>query len=736
MTLLAPLYIAGALAIGLPILFHLIRRTPQGRQPFSSLMFLQPSPPRLTRRSRLSNLWLLLLRALALALLAFAFARPFLPGSGDLSVTEARGRRIAVVVDTSASMRRADLWKQATDHAEQALKDAGPADELGLFFFDSRVRPALTFAEWNELDAPRRAAMFRARLAEASPTWAPTRIGEALAAVSDLMSDNEGTKKLAAAAPPTADKIARQIVLISDLQQGGHVETLQSRPWPEDVLLDVKTVAPKQPTANASVQLVRQTPAAEEPDKTTAAAAATGPRLRVRVGNEPDSTKEQFTLAWANERGPIAGLAPVTAYVPPGRSHVVRVPLPPAERGADRLVLAGDDTDFDNTLYVVPPRQDAVRVLFVGDDAPDDVKGLLYYLQSAWGETPQRKIDLVARKTAEPITGTDLLGARLAVVTVALPDDRADLLRRFADAGGDVLWVMRDAAAGSSVAKLLAADKIEADEAPPRDYALVNRVETRHPLFAPFADARFADFTKVRFWKHRRLKLPEKTDAKTDARVLAWFDNGDPFLIEQTIGRGRALIATSGWHPADSQFALSTKFVPLVDGLIRRKDGAAADAQYAVGDPIALPAQPGSTDPRSLTTPDGKKIVLPATATTFDAADRPGLYRLASAGAAAAPEPPIAVNLASDESRTAPVDVAELEKWGARLGAKPTSDELVARERRLKTAELENRQKLWRWFIVGVLGLLAAETALAGHLARRGQQQLPQPQSTQQQATT
>ena len=44
---------------------------------------------------------------------------------------------------------------------------------------------------------------------------------------------------------------------------------------------------------------------------------------------------------------------------------------------------------------------------------------------------------------------------------------------------------------------------------------------------------------------------------------------------------------------------------------------------------------------------------------------------------------------------------------------------MALRERHLRTIELENRQKMWRWMIVGVLGLLAAETALAGRLAHR-----------------
>src|SRR5258708_22230351 len=104
MSFLAPLFALGVLAVAGPILFHLIRRTTREKTPFSTLMFLQPSPPRITKRSRLENIWLLLLRCLVVALLALAFARPFLqrampgplPGSGQ---------RTVILLDTSASMR-------------------------------------------------------------------------------------------------------------------------------------------------------------------------------------------------------------------------------------------------------------------------------------------------------------------------------------------------------------------------------------------------------------------------------------------------------------------------------------------------------------------------------------------------------------------------------------------------------------------------------------------------------
>jgi hypothetical protein len=707
MGFLAPLYIAGLLAIGLPILFHLIRRTPHGRQPFSSLMFLSTSPPRLTRRSRLTHILLLILRAAAFTLLAFAFARPFFHRSADLDVFKSSGRRLAILVDTSASMRRENLWDQAKNQVDQVLRDASPADEVALFLFDRQARAAFTFDEWNSSNPSQRADLLRARLAAASPTWAPTKVGDALASVADQLAEVDGGKR-------GPDKLGRQIVLISDLQQGGHVEALQGHQWPDNVLLEVRPVAARQAT-NAAVQFVKQgSPESDErPDA----------RLRVRVSNQAGSAREQFALAWADEHGPLAGVEPLKIYVPPGRNQIVRVPWPPAGRQADRLVLSGDDCDFDNTLYVVQPRTESVRVLHLGDDDPDDTKGLLYYLNSAAVATPRRKVDLVSRKSSQSMTDADLLDARLVVVTSVPANDRAERVRRFAQSGGEVLWVLRDVAGAGALAKAVGIEKLEATEAT-GDYALVSRVDLEHPLFAPFADSRFADFTKIHFWHHRSVKLPESAGA----RVIGWFDGGDPFLFEKPIGTGRIIVATSGWHPADGQLALSTKFVPLIDGLLRRRDAASVEAQYTVLEPIALPeVQQGQSAARSLTGPDGAKIELASGATTFDNADRPGIYKLAAGGAGGDPTP-LAVNLPADESRTSPVPVEELERWGAKLGRKPPSDELVTRERRLRMIELENRQKLWRWLIVGVLGLLAAETTLAGRLARRT--------AAQQQATT
>jgi len=713
MSLLAPLYIAGLLAVSLPIIFHLIRRTPHGRQTFSSLMFLAPSPPRVTRRSRLNNIFLLLLRALALCLLAFAFARPFLRQEAELNVTESQGRRIALLVDTSASMRRADLWRQVAARVDEVLHDVAVADEVGLFTFDQQVRNLLTFNEWNEQESSRRAAVLRARLAEAAPTWAATNLGDALATVADMLADAGDSTHSSAVA-------GRQLVLISDLQQGSRIESLQGYEWPASVLLDVKSVTLKKPT-NAGFYLVKDAADVEDDGRDG--------RLRVRVSNEPESKSEQFSLAWAVDQGTLKNVEPLKVYVPPGRSRVVRVPWPAKGEHADRLLLAGDDHDFDNALFVVPLRQELVRLIYLGDDAADDAHGLRYYLQNAVPDTVRRKVEFIARGKDQPLAAADLLDVNLVVVSSPLAEDQLSLLSRFLESGGTVLHVLKDIAAGKSAAGLMRLDTLEMEEAPASDYALLGEIAFDHRLFAPFADPRFADFTKIRFWKHRRVRLPSSTEASTlhpppstlnpqPFTVLARFDNGDPFLIEQLVGKGTLLTATSGWHPADSQLALSTKFVPLIAGLVQQNGDGLQEAQHSVSAPIELP-KTDSPEGRTIRRPDGREITLAAAAGSFEGADVPGIYRLLSAGQ----EVPLAVNLAADESRTSPLAVEELEHRGARVGTQPTRAELAERQRQMQSAELENRQKWWRWLIVGVLGVLVAETTLAGHLAHRTMEQ-------------
>ena len=78
MAFLAPLFFAGLVALAVPILVHLTHKERKDVVVFPSLMFLTKIPYQAVRRQRIRNWLLFAMRCLALILLAFAFARPFL----------------------------------------------------------------------------------------------------------------------------------------------------------------------------------------------------------------------------------------------------------------------------------------------------------------------------------------------------------------------------------------------------------------------------------------------------------------------------------------------------------------------------------------------------------------------------------------------------------------------------------------------------------------------------------
>ena len=164
MNFLAPWFLLGALAVAGPIVFHLIRRVIRERMPFSSLMFLSPTPPKVTRRRKLENLWLLLLRCLCLLLLAIGFARPFLPRTTRCLLQQAKIARSFCSWTRARASKREGLWDKARAVAETYLAQAKPGDQVAIMTFDRQPHTLVSFTEWSAWSVDQRAALARQRL--------------------------------------------------------------------------------------------------------------------------------------------------------------------------------------------------------------------------------------------------------------------------------------------------------------------------------------------------------------------------------------------------------------------------------------------------------------------------------------------------------------------------------------------------------------------------------------------
>lgn len=680
MSFLAPLFALGAFAIAGPILFHLIRRTTREKTPFSTLMFLEPSPPRITQRSRLENVGLLLLRCLILALLALAFARPFLerviPGPPP-----GAGQRIVILADTSASMRRETLWADARAKIEARLQAAHPSDQIALLSFDREVHTIMSFEEWKKTAPNERAAAATQRLASIAPGWNATRLDAAL--LQSIEALDQADESLQG---------KPEIVVVSDMQEGAQLDGLQGYQWPRGITVTVDPVSAKA-QQNAAIQWLSESEESDKPGEEVP--------LRVRVTNAAESKHEQFQLRW---QGAPEGAVAIDAYVPAGQARIVRITKPPA--GATALTLSGDDTPFDNTLYILPPQPAQLPVLFVGPDADEDTHASLYYLRRAFPKTAHQNVEMLAHRGEGAAPAYQLQQAQLLVLGNVSADAPVASARQFARDGKIVVLPLTSAASGSVLGKLMESPTLSTPEATVKDYALLAQIDFRHPLFAPFADPRFSDFAKIHWWKYRRLD----TTALTGAQTLAQFDSGEPAIVQVPLGKGSVVIFTSSWRPVDSQLALSSKFVPLLQSLLEQSSNLPPQkAQYFVGDEVPLPHSP---QPLVVTKPDHREVSMVAGA-RFTDTDQPGIYAI-SPGTQR-----FVVNLSPDESRLAPLSTERLIALGVPLRtAHETPAETARREGRAKAVEIENQQKLWRWLLVAALAVVLLETLFAGKLSR------------------
>ena len=693
MSFLAPLFLLGALAVALPVVFHLVRRTTRERTVFSSLMFLRPAPPRLTRRNRLEHLLLLLLRCAVICLLAFGFARPFLKQAIATPPPASEARRLLLLVDTSASMQRGNLWTLARERVEALLRKTTVADQLALFTFDRQLTPLLPFEQWTATSPSDRVGLARSRLADTAPGWAGSHLDLALIRAADLLAEVTDERPVGA---------RRQVIVISDFQSGSRLQRLQAHEWPNGIEVVLEAL-PSPATSNAGIHLAAETADAPATPEAT---------LRVRVTNEPDSRLEQFSLGWTRDTPDYLG-EPLSLYVPAGQNRLVILPLPPADAGADRLQLRGDDESFDNTLFVLPPQPARASVLFLGNDPAGDPRQPRFFLERAFQDTRRLHVEVTAFTPTAPPTADALAAASLFVLAEAFPAPALEPVAAAVRAGKSLLFVPKTAADVGTLAFLPELAPVTASEATFGSYGLLGEIDFRHPLFVPFADPRFSDFTKIHFWKARRLV----TDAVPDARVLARFDDETPALLEVPIGRGRVFLLASGWHPADSQLALSSKFVPWLYSLLDLSGvRPAPPPAHAVGDPVPLALDAASAASAVVLTPDGRSVPVAPGETAFAQTALPGFYRLQSAAGTNR----FAINLDPAESRTAPLPLDELERLQvplARTQPDRTADPLL--QARLQSAELEGRQKLWRWLILATLIVLVVETWLAGRLARQ-----------------
>src|SRR6185437_6555981 len=187
MGLFAPFFLLGAIALAGPLYFHLLRRQTTTPRPFSSLMFFEPRTQASMRHRRLRYWRLLALRLALLALLALAFANPYVLRP---AASVANQRLTLLVVDRSFSMRAGNRLAQAKAAALARLAEVtgraqvralGTAAPVALELFSDFKQSSMP-ASFSDLQMPGNIALAMHPVGEAGANWtiasvqAPARV--------------------------------------------------------------------------------------------------------------------------------------------------------------------------------------------------------------------------------------------------------------------------------------------------------------------------------------------------------------------------------------------------------------------------------------------------------------------------------------------------------------------------------------------------------------------------------
>lgn len=520
--------VAAALAIGLlvgaPLAAHLLRRGKPKEQIFPAARLVPQAQPVARQRSTLEDRWLFAIRALMVLGLALLGATPFVSCS-RLSVTRTAGASVAlaIVLDDSASMRASyegrERWERALDGARELLDSTREGDAVAIVLAGQPAR--LELAATTDLGAARKA------LDDLD--------------VSDRPTDLHGATQIARSALKQLPHKDKRVVLLSDLA-GSAIPEGTPQAWaPLEAL--------RQPVANCGV----------------ISATRQGSRVRVEIGCSDAAAAKGRKLQ-------LQGQAKVSApLVERAGAQTVVLDLPEpktADAGSDVAAatpskldvrLDGKDALAHDDVAPVAPQAKSLSIAVLADPSRSSVI-------TGGATVVEQALD--ALETGAAVRPLSVLPTRadgLAAYSALIIDDppglgvdvRAAILS-WVEQGGTALALLGPGSAkaqlGSTLEPFLAG-KVRWEATSEKGIAAAS---------LPWLGKEALGLADIQPTGRARLDgmVPK------NASIVARWQDGQPWLLEDE--RGRGLLLTAGLPSAVeiSDFCLRPAFLALLDHVV------------------------------------------------------------------------------------------------------------------------------------------------------------------------
>jgi hypothetical protein len=483
-------------------------------------MFFEQHIQSSIKHKRLRYLVLFALRTALVALIALAFAKPYIH---QKALPASRAGEVSIMaVDNSLSMRAGDRLAHAKQMAKAAIDRLGPGQRAEVMAFGARMQAM------SELTGDRAALSAGVDAIEASD--ARTSFAE-----------------LARAARSIAQslRLPVDVQLFSDMQQSGMPPNFNDLRLNQDVRLEPHPVDKQVP--NFTVENVVAPRRVYDAKKQRVLATIAG-----------FGTKKADRVVSLSLNGRVVESKTVT--VPEnGRAtaEFLSLDVPHGQNKGEVRIDSADTLPQDDHFYFSTERVEPRHALFVHE--ADSSQGLLYFKSAleASGETAF----MIDPATPEQVANVSPERYAFVVLSDAgpLPAAFENELRGYVRSGGSVLIALgRNSAAITHVP--VSDVRFEETRYAGREgdrFQTAAWLDSSHP--AILTDNRWEG---VKFYQAIRV-------APGDARVVARLSDQTPLLLDQQVGQGRILIFTSTFDNIANDFPLHASFVPFVEQTAR-----------------------------------------------------------------------------------------------------------------------------------------------------------------------
>ena len=655
MGFLAPWFLAGLAAVGLPIYVHLLRKHKTTPLPFSSLMFFERSTQSSVKHRRLQYLLLFALRTLLVILLVLAFAHPFLQSS---TIVAARGGRLLeICIDDSFSMKQGDRFARAKKDALATLDGMRPEDRAQVVAFDRETRLLTEMtADGNAL---------RAAVNSIEP-------GDSASSYAELVRTVGQTP-----GPP------REIHLFSDMQRSSLPSSFSDLRLKEGTKL-VSHAEANQPVPNFFVETVNAPRHVYDPKRV---------RIQATIAGHGNAAAKRSVFMVVNGKT----LENKTVAVPADGRATVEFLSFDASYGLNKgeiRIDSGDAFPADDHFYFSAERSDPRTALFVHE--PGDKRSPLYFrtaLESS--NEPAFKLEGVTTDQT-----ANLSPAKYAFVVLSdagqLPAKFEEALRGYVQKGGAVLIAL-----GKSSATLrrvpLTDLPIQGDR-----YSTPEGARFQSPAYL---DRAHPAIRKADRWEGVKFFQTVRVDPG-QSRVAARLSDDTPLVLDARVGEGRVLIFTSTFDNIANDFPLHVAFVPFIEQTSHYLGGLDdTQANYIVGSYVDLRSAREQGGPVEVVGPDGQRALSLAEAAKAQtiALTRQGFYDIHRPGGR---HELAAVNPDRKESDFAVIPAETLQLWAntGSAAAQKTEAGVPARE----------PIDLW-WYVLFLALILAVAESVLGN---------------------